>query len=153
MSSEKKAGEALTDSHLNIILGFLSVLFVLLLSALVFRLIYPTIQSERDKSPTHLIGDIIQIQVLNGHGASGLAATFTNRLRESGFDVVETGNFETFTVEETYIIDRIGNLDNARRVARALGVSENNILREVSPGYYLDATVVIGADFNLLNLK
>lgn len=153
MSKETTTETDKAEFKLNILLGFLSVLFIVMLSALVFRLVYPTVNAQRASSPTHLIGDIIQIQVLNGHGTSGLAAAFTDKLRSSGFDVVETGNFERFGVEETLIIDRIGNLDNARRVARALGVPERNILREISPGFFLDATVVIGADYDQLNLK
>ncbi|MCC5927456.1 MAG: LytR C-terminal domain-containing protein [Bacteroidetes bacterium] len=153
MSSNKNPEEDSNDLRLNILLGFLTVLLVVMLSALAFRLIYPTVNAQRASSPTHLIGEIIQIQVLNGHGTPGLAATFTNKLRSSGFDVVETGNFETFGIEETLVIDRIGNIDNARRVARALGVADKNILREISPGFYLDATVVIGSDYDQLNLK
>jgi hypothetical protein len=137
----------------TVLLGFLSVVFIVLLTALVLRVIYPKIKSERADAPTHLIGDIIQLQVLNGHGTAGLATTFSNKLRLSGFDVVETGNFETFDVDKTHIIDRIGNLENARRVARALGVSDQQILREISIGYYLDVTVVIGADYPELNLQ
>ena len=137
----------------NLLLGFLVVLLIVMVSALAFRLIYPSVNAQRSPSPTHLIGDIIQIQVLNGHGTPGLASTFTEKLRSSGFDVVETGNFERFGVEETLVIDRIGNIDNARRVARALGVADRNIIREISPGFYLDATVVIGADYDQLNLK
>jgi hypothetical protein len=153
MSSNQNPEEESSELRLNIVLGFLTVLLVVMLSALVFRLVYPSVNAQRAPSPTHLIGDIIQIQVLNGHGMVGLAATFTDKLRSSGFDVVETGNFETFGIEETLVIDRIGNIDNAKRVARALGVPDKNILREISPGFYLDATVVIGADFDQLNLK
>jgi len=153
MHTENKPDTSFSDYRINMLLGFLSVLFLVLMAALVFRLLYPKAQVERTPSPTHLIGEIIQIQVLNGHGAPGLAGSFTDKLRASGFDVVETGNFEVFGVEETLVIDRIGNLDNARRVARVLGIVERNILREVSPGFYLDATVVIGADYERLNLK
>jgi hypothetical protein len=137
----------------TILLGFLSVVFLLLVVALAVRIIYPKINAERADSPALLIGDIIQLQVLNGHGTPGLATTFSNKLRQSGFDVVETGNFETFDVQKTYIIDRIGNIENARRVARALGVANDQILREISIGYYLDVTVVIGADYSELNLQ
>lgn len=142
-----------SELRVNIALGFLSVIFIVLLSALVVRVIYPRIQAERSDDRSLLISNIIQIQVLNGCGISGVATTFTNKLRQSGFDVVETGNFEVFDVEQSFVIDRSGNLENARKVARALGISENLIIREVSPGFYLDATVVIGLDYISLNLK
>ena len=111
----------------------------------------PRIHTDRINSETILISEVIQVQVLNGAGEPGLASRFTTALRNSGFDVVETGNFETFNVQESFVIDRIGNLENARRVARALGIAENNIIREISLGFYLDATVVIGADHPTLN--
>lgn len=142
-----------SEFRLNIALGLLSVVFVVLLAALVVRVIYPRTKSERVEAPTHLISNIIQIQVLNGCGISGAASSFTNKLRETGFDVVESGNFETFDVKRTFVIDRSGNIENARRVARALGIPESEIIREISPGFYLDATVVVGADFNSFNLN
>jgi hypothetical protein len=149
-NSDKPQSQNLLQTTL---LGFLSIVFLVLAMALIIRLVYPKIKTERTASTTHLIGNIIQLQVLNGNGTPGLATTFSNKLRESGFDVVETGNFETFDVEKTHIIDRIGNIENARRVARALGVADQQIIREISIGYYLDVTVVIGADYPELNLQ
>jgi hypothetical protein len=138
---------------INITIGFLSVVLIVLLVALVSRIVTPRITSDRDPASSTLISDVIQIQVLNGCGVPGVASRFTNKLRQSGFDVVESGNFETFDVQKTFIIDRSGNLENARRVARALGVGEDQLIREVATGFYLDATVVIGFDFNQLNLQ
>jgi hypothetical protein len=83
----------------------------------------------------------------------GVATRFTNVLRDNGFDVVDSGNFETFDVKETIVIDRSGNLDHARKIARALGIGEENIIREVSPNFFLDATVVIGSDYEKLKLN
>lgn len=152
MSSDSHDYHA-NDTRLNILLGSLSVVFAILLIAVIARIIYPQIRTERAGVPAHLIGDVIQLQVLNGVGTSGLATSFTDKLRRSGFDVVETGNFETYDVVNTFVIDRSGNLENARRVAKALGIAENHIIREVSSGFFLDATVVIGADYAQLNLK
>ncbi len=131
-------------------LGFLSVLLLILLTALFTRIIYPRIVAERSESST-LISDVIQIEVLNGCGVPGLATQFTSKLRENGFDVVESGNFETFDIRKTLVIDRSGNLDNALKVAHALGVHEDQVMQEISPDYYLDASVVIGSDYE--NLK
>lgn len=153
MSSDSKAASEKKEVFVNVAIGLLSVILLVLLTALAARVIYPRVQTERDQSVSHLISDVIQIQVLNGCGVAGVATQFTGKLRRSGFDVVESGNFETFNVEKTFVIDRSGNLENARRVARALGISEENIIREVASGFYLDATVVIGMDFNQLNLQ
>jgi len=138
---------------LNALIGFLSFLLIFLLLALFTRVIYPRIHAERSDIESHLISSVIQIEVLNGCGLPGIASRFTNNLRKSGFDVVDSGNFERFDVEHSFIIDRSGNSENARRVARALGIPDNRIIREVSPHFFLDASVVIGADFDDLKLQ
>lgn len=136
---------------LNSAIGFLSVLLIILLVALTTRIIYPRIFNQRAETESQLISEIIQIEVLNGCGISGIANSFTGLLRENGFDVVETGNFDHFNLQETIVISRSGVLDNAKRVASALGVKEINVIREESPDFYLDVTVVIGHDHELLN--
>lgn len=94
--------------------------------------------------------EIIQIDVLNGCGVSGIAGTFTSYLRSRGYDVVEVGNYRTFDVPESIIIDRVGNLENARKVAYALGIKESNVIQQINHDYFLDATVIIGQDFEKL---
>ena len=131
------------DLYLNSVIGFLSVLLIGLLLALFTRIIYPRVFNQRaDNANTELIGPIIQLEVLNGCGESGIANNFTSLLRNSGFDVVEVGNFERFDVEQSFVISRGSSLANARRVAEAVGVDENNIIREESSDFYLDVTVV-----------
>lgn len=138
---------------LNAVIGFLSLLLFLLIFGLFTRVVYPRIQNERAEEQPQLIGDIIQLEVLNGCGVSGLANKFTSALRKNGFDVVETGNFDNFDMQETIIISRTYNTDNAERVAEALGIDSKNILVEASDDFYLDATIVIGSDYNSLNLN
>ncbi len=153
MPETKKPAGSKKDLLVNSTIFLLSVVLVILVVALVTRVLTPRIETERDTSTSHLISDVIQIQVLNGCGVSGVASRFTSKLRRSGFDVVESGNFETFNVQKTFVIDRSGNLENARRVARALGIGDDQIIREVASGFYLDATVVIGFDYDQLNLQ
>lgn len=136
---------------LNAAIGFLSVLLFALIFALVTRVIYPRLLNTRAEANSQLISQIIQIEVLNGCGVAGIANRYTGTLRKNGFDVVETGNFDHFDLRETIVISRSGVMENARQVASALGVSESNILREESPDYFLDVTVVIGHDFEQLN--
>ncbi len=138
---------------LNAAIGFLSLLLFLLIFGLVTRVVYPRIQNQRAADQPKLIGNVIQLEVLNGCGVSGLANHFTSTLRKNGFDVVETGNFDNFDMQETVIISRTYDTDNARRVAKALGIKPKNILIEASDNFYLDATIVIGSDYKTLNLK
>lgn len=141
-----------SDFALNAVIGFLSLLLFILLIGLFSRIVYPRIVTERSEEQTHLISQVIQIEVLNGCGVSGVASDFTRKLRANGFDVVESGNFDNFDVRHTMIIDRAGNRENARKIAHALGVDESQIIEESSDDFYLDATVVVGADFDQLNL-
>lgn len=139
------------ELYLNTAIGFLSVLLLVLVAALFTRLIYPRIFNERTELESELISEIIQVEVLNGCGVPGIANAYTGLLRTNGFDVVETGNFESFDLQETIIISRSGIMDNAYRVANALGVSRENVIRESSTDFYLDVSVIIGHDFEKLN--
>jgi hypothetical protein len=93
----------------------------------------------------------IQIEVLNGHGVPGIAAKFTDYLREQGFDVVKTDNYESFNILKTVIIDRRGNMKNGIKIAEALGLKRDRVLQEVNEAYLIDAIVVLGKDFRQLN--
>lgn len=144
------------ESHsfvLNATIGFLSLLLILLVFGLFTRLVYPRIENQRSEEDSKLIGKIIQLEVLNGCGVPGLANTFTSTLRKNGFDVVETGNFKNFDMTETVVIARTIDEKNAQRVADALGIKPENVFVEASEDFYLDATVVIGSDYESLTLN
>jgi len=95
--------------------------------------------------------EILQIEVLNGCGVKDVAAQFTDYLRMQGFDVVRTDNFESFNVKETIVIDRRGSQKNGARIAKVLGMNEERVLQEVNDAYLIDATLIIGKDFQSLN--
>lgn len=136
---------------LNAAIGFLGVLLAILIISLITSIIFPKIETTRVQTGAELVTDIIQIEVLNGCGIPGIATRFTESIRGYGFDVVETGNFDNFDVSNSFIISRGGTIGNAKRVANALGIPENQILIEASPDFYLDVTLVIGSDFENLN--
>lgn len=93
---------------------------------------------------------VLQMDVLNGCGVKGAGAKVTSLLRSNGFDVVEMKNFKTFNVPQSLVIDRIGDISSARRVAAALGISEKNIVQQLNPDYFVDVSVIIGLDYNSL---
>jgi hypothetical protein len=94
---------------------------------------------------------VIQLDVLNGCGVKGAGAKFTKFLRGSGFDVVEMKNYSSSGVRTTLVIDRVGNLEAARRVATALGVAPSNVIQQINADYFVDVSVVIGEDHTTLN--
>ena len=71
----------------------------------------------------------------------------TAYLRARGFDVVEYRNYRSFDVQETLVIDRAGNRDNAEKVAYALGVGKGNIIEQINEDYYVDVSVLLGRDY------
>ena len=93
------------------------------------------------------IGDIIQVDVRNGCGVAGLADRMTEYLRDNGFDVVEAGNHDSFDESSTFVLDRVGNPRAAEALARAVGLSADRVREDIRTDYFLDATIVIGADY------
>ena len=73
-----------TPRHLflNSVIGFLGVLLVVLLIALFSRILYPRIVTNRAQEDPALISEVIQLEVLNGCGITGIATRFTDKLRE-----------------------------------------------------------------------
>jgi len=94
---------------------------------------------------------VIQLDVLNGCGVKGVGAKFTGFLRGSGFDVVEMKNYKTFNIAQTLVVDRVGDLGPARRVAAALGVAEKYVVQQINPDYFVDVSVIIGEDYRTLH--
>lgn len=126
---------------LNISIFLLLIIVVYLSYSFIYRhFVNPPIEINKETK-------VIQIDVLNGCGIPGIAIKFTDYLRARGFDVLEMGNYKSFDVEETIVIDRSGRLENARKVAYALGVNNKNIIQQVSKDSYLDCSVVIGKDY------
>lgn len=86
-----------------------------------------------------------RVEVLNGAGEAGIAETTAERLRNRGFDVVFYGNAENFDVPSTRVIARSERRGAARSLAAAMRV--DSVRRELRPDLYLDATVILGADW------
>jgi len=107
----------------------------------------PTADPSRAENPAALVGETIQVEVRNGSGVTGLAAQTTHFLRRRGFDVVEVGDHSSFDQQRTVIIDRVGDPASAERVAAALGLSSEHVEQDIRPEFYLDASVIIGLDY------
>ena len=94
---------------------------------------------------------VLQLDVLNGCGAKGVSAKFTSYLRAHDFDVVDIRNYRSSHLPQTLIVDRVGNLEAARRIAAALGVDQEHIVQQINPDYFVDVSVVIGLDYAQLS--
>ncbi|QXD17156.1 LytR C-terminal domain-containing protein [Rhodocaloribacter litoris] len=145
-----KASTTRGGAWLNVALVVAGAALLLLLYALVARFLFPRTDPVREANPAGLVGEIIQVEVRNGCGVSGLAAQAMHYLRDHGFDVVEVGDHTSFDEAHSFVVDRVGDLEAARKVAHALGIPESRVRQEIRPDYYLDASVVIGKDYATL---
>lgn len=85
----------------------------------------------------------IRIQILNGNGVAGSAASVAGKLDSSEFDIVDVGDADSKDFSSTVIIARPDRLPLARAVLSSLGFGE------VTPGSVpdnLDAIVIVGRD-------
>jgi hypothetical protein len=135
---------------LNVGLALAGVLALVLVYALATRFLVPEANPVRTANPAGLLGDIVQVEVLNGCGAPGVAADVTRFLRDHHFDVVDSGNYVDFAQPHSLVIDRVGNREAALGVAAILGIDEAYVREEIDEKYYIDAAVVIGRDYKSL---
>ena len=146
---KKSTKSSFPDIGLNIIIVLLSVIIIYISYSIIYRIIDK--QSGEDAlTELQKPSEIIQLEVLNGCGAGGIGDKFTNYLRTNKFDVVNVSNYISFDVDKSIVIDRTGNLENARSVADALGIDEKNIIQQINHDYFLDVSLIVGKDYNQL---
>ena len=80
-------------------------------------------------------------------GLEGWKVQLKPEAREMGSALAEV---EPNIFEKSLVIDRVGNTANAIKIADALGIDRKNIIEQINKNYFLDATIVIGNDFNTL---
>lgn len=132
---------------LRLALNVAILLLVPLVGYLAYAAISASLTEGKEKNQSDAPPRVIQLDVMNGCGVRGVAAKFTNFLRGSGFDVVEMKNYKSSRVEHTLVIDRVGDLAAARRVARALDVSDRNVIQQINLDYFVDVSVIVGEDY------
>jgi len=103
--------------------------------------------SKQDSKPQN-VQQMIQVEILNGCGIAGAGNALTDLLRKKGIDVVKTGNYRSFNVDNTFIIDRMNNIETAFKVADSLNLNKRFIITEINKSLFIDLTIVIGKDFN-----
>ena len=107
-------------------------------------------KNDRKQEPVNPVKQKMQVEVLNGCGTAGIAKSVTDFLRKSEIDVVYLGNYKNFKVAKSQVIDRSGNLENARKIARILGVSEKQVKSEIDKSKQLKASILLGKDYKSL---
>lgn len=134
----------LTSLFLNALIFILSIVILFLVYSLIIKF---TAADNPEIADTDKAAKIIQLEVLNGCGTSGIADKFTEYLRSNNFDVVQIGNYMSYDINNTMVIDRTGNKANAEKVADFLGIARSNIVLQKNNDYFLDVSLVIGKDY------
>lgn len=127
-----------------------------LVGSLIVRLfIYPPVSTQaQDVSTGKTV--VIQLNILNGNGTNGIARQTMDFLRARGFDVVEIENYTDSSgkvfhnVQESFVIDRLGDTAAAAAVAASLGIPPARISKGIDSSLYIHCSVVLGADFSQL---
>ncbi|MBK7498758.1 MAG: LytR C-terminal domain-containing protein [Ignavibacteriales bacterium] len=139
-----------SEKNTNLFFIIASVILSLFAVFLLYSILDKTgiINSNDDKNTKpQNVQQLIQVEVLNGCGVAGIGDGLTDVLRSKGIDVVKTGNYRSFDIDNTFIIDRLGKIETANRVADSLNLDKRFIITEKNKSYFLDLTIVIGKDY------
>jgi hypothetical protein len=94
----------------------------------------------------------LEVEVLDGAGNMKAALYITKILRSKGYDVVELKKNNDGLIERSYVLDRSGDLDVARKLAVSLGISQDKVFQKIDHNLYLDLSVVLGKDYTQLKV-
>lgn len=89
----------------------------------------------------------VTVEILNGCGISGLAATFKDIVHSKTFDVQHTENAAHFRFDQTEIIARSDNTEAAFTLAKELGLESGRVSIQKDPTVMVDVTVIVGHDY------
>jgi LytR cell envelope-related transcriptional attenuator len=144
--STKPTGKT-ANIFLNLIIALLTGLIIFMSLSLFTKV---KALSSGDDGTEPKPSKVIQLEVLNGCGIGGVADKITSYLRQNNFDVVQMGNYTSFDIDNTLVVDRTGKKINAFKVAEALGIDPKNVIQQINNDYFLDVSLIIGRDFNHL---
>ena len=139
-----------SEKNTNLFFIIASVVLTVFAGFLLYSLLTKTgiINSSADENiRAQNVQQLIQVEVLNGCGVTGVGDGLTDVLRTKGIDVVKTGNYRSFEIDNTFIIDRLGKIETANRVADSLNLDKRFIITEKNKSYFLDLSIVIGKDY------
>ena len=148
--SEDNSHISFKEKNTNLFLIIASVVLALSAVYLLYSILTKSGIIHFNKTETAIaqnVQQLIQVEVLNGCGVAGVGDRLTDILREKGIDVVKTGNYRSFDIDNTFIVDRMGKVETANRVADSLNLDKKFIITEINKSYFLDLTIVIGKDY------
>ena len=148
VQSDKRSGHRSTNLIFNISNLILVILILFLGYSLLNKLNVFGDNSEIKNVLKHKKN--MQIEVLNGCGVDGVADMFTDSLRKKNIDVVNTGNYRSYNIDNSIVIDRTGIIINAEYLAEIIGIDNKQVIQQKNKNYFLDVTLIIGKDYKQL---
>lgn len=131
-------------------IAILAVVVVGIMYLVWHNFIQPPVESFVEPEKRRTASEItIQLSIRNSTKIDNLGKQLTSYMRMRGFDVVEIGNYPT-QVEQSFVIDYVGDTLSARRTAYACGIQDSLISVEIDSTLYLRCGVVIGQDYKSL---
>ena len=85
-----------------------------------------------------------EIQILNGCGIPKASEKIRNLLMEKGFDVIETGNADSWKYDKTLIVLRKPEWEGTKALQKVLGSDRVLLLR--NPKALVDVSIYLGKD-------
>lgn len=151
----KKPPVSFSEMFLNwiiiVLAGVILVFFISLIGKVFSNTDFLSHEESAGTEQTEKVQQIIRIEVLNGCGEQGIAAIFTDYLRAQSFDVVNTDNYRNFEVDSSFVIDRLSlQRIYGNRLAESLGITLNRVEPILSEEMALEATLVLGKDYQSL---
>ena len=111
------------------------------------------VAEQGDLSKSTFKQRVFVIEVLNGSGRKGVAMDTAGFVKRKGIKVKRFGNAGSFQYKQTLLIDWKGSLEKALAIANLLHIDPQHIIVYDRPEKPLDATVVIGRDWESIREK
>jgi LCP family protein required for cell wall assembly len=106
------------------------------------------VTEQSEMAPEILQRTGMKVEVLNGLGVKGVAQEASALLKDQGVQVTRFGNAGSFSYDETLIVDWKGNIEKVIVLANLLKIDPDRIIVYDRPSKPLDATLVLGKDWN-----
>jgi hypothetical protein len=130
-------------------LSIVSFSTIVLIASMSYKIFFGNPVTGKLDSKNDAVAESIQVSILNACGEDGIASKARTYLRLRGFDVVEVGNYSK-TLNQSVIIDRLGDIRSAHKTAYALGIGDSLVYSNPDSSLYLRNTILIGKDFKNL---
>lgn len=99
-----------------------------------------------NKDADQLVNGTLTVEILNGTTRAGLATRTASLFRNFGYEILSAKNADTNSYDETTIVDRTGNPEQAQKLAELIRCTKI-LAQPETPGAAM-ITIILGKDFD-----